>query len=140
MENRDFVTAKGLDDLFLVCGVFSSDDDLEVVEDICVGYDEQFNLVVLLEHADYEEPGRNCRTCAVVAKDGAFGLARRLGVGMADLPRRLGEWGCEGYEELVNPTLGETRGCFRHLLDFLAQSGCRYRLARTYGEDGYFCF
>lgn len=127
------------EDLFLTCYVFNSDEDYDVVEDISVGYDEAFNLIVLLEHTDYGEPANDCCTYAVVTKDEGFRLSQRLHIGMADLPHRFGTW-AEGYADLVNPTLGETRHCFSDLLANLTAAGCKFRLVRTRGASGYTCY
>lgn len=123
-------------DLFLTCYVFSSDDDYDVVEDISVGYDTSFNLIVLLEYTDYGNHANDCCTYAVVTKDESFKLSSRLNIGMTNLPHRIGTW-ADGYADLVNPTLGETRHCFADILTKLPAEVCKFRLVRTQGKSGY---
>jgi len=126
-------------DLFLLNGVFCSDDDADSAEDIYAGYDKELNLVVLLQHSDYVEPEYNCCAYAVVDKYEAYKLAKRLRVPMTRLPAAVSA-PAEGYAHLVNPTLRQTRSCFNDILTFIADYGCRLRLLRTYGADGYTCF
>lgn len=127
-------------DLFLTRHIFNSDDDSDVVEDICVGYDSSFNMVVLLEHTDYGDSTNDCCTYAEVTRDECYMLSRRLNVGMKDLPSHIGAWVDEDYAGLVNPTLGETRRCFADILASLTDEGCKFRLSRTHGKSGYTCY
>lgn len=126
-------------DLFLLHDIFNSDDDADVVNDICAGYDEDFNLIILMEHTDYVEPEYNCNVYAVVGKDEAFNLSKRLGVPMAQLIDAI-EDAVSGYDRLVNPTLKQTRDCFSDILRFVRDNGGRSKLHRTYGADGYTCY
>lgn len=128
------------DNLFLLRCIFNSDDDCAAVEDIYAGYDESLDLVVLLEHTDYDCPEYDCRTYAVVGKDEAFELAKRLGVPMTRLPDVIGDSSGEGYRYTVNPTLRQTQDRFKEILEYLVAEKCRFRLERTYGRYGYCCF
>lgn len=124
--------------LFLTYGAFCSDDDADVAEDIYAGYDEKLNLIVVLQHTDYVEPEYNCCAYAVIDKDEAYALAKRLSVPMTHLPEAV----CmpaEGYAHLVNPSLGQTRRCFNSILNYIIRLGGRLSLRRTYGADGYTC-
>lgn len=127
------------EDLFLLDEIFNSDDDAEVVEDIFAGYDETFNLIILLEHTSYDEPECNCCTYALVEKDEAFLLSKKLSVPMTHLVDVLKD-SVKSYRRLVNPTLRQTRDCFSDILRLVSHNGCRYTLHRTHGADGYKCY
>ncbi len=128
------------EDLFLLRYIFSSDDDGNPVEDIYVGYDEAFNLIVLIEHADYDFPEYNCCAYAVINKDEAFKLAKRLKASMTELPGIVSYSVDDEYYEIVNPSIRQTQECFRDILGCFANEKCIFRLVRTYGAYGYSCF
>jgi len=127
-------------DLFLLRYIFSSDDDGNPVEDIYVGYDGNFNLIVLIEHTDYDEPEYNCCAYAIIKKDDAFSLAERLKVSMSDLPDVVGDSVDDEYYEIINPSIRQTQECFHEILECFVDEKCRFRLVRTYGAYGYTCF
>lgn len=128
-----------LDDLFLTENIFNSDDDSEVVDDIYAGYDEAFNLVILMEYTNYDESEFNCCAYAVVGKEEAFKLAKEFCVPMTSLTEVI-KGAVKPYRRLVNPTLSQTRNCFSDILKFLTDNGCKLTLHRTYGADGYTCY
>lgn len=127
------------EDLFLLHCIFNSDDDADIVNDIYAGYDEDFNLIILMEHTDYDDPQYNCDAYAVVGKDEAYDLSKRLGVPMTRLIDVI-ENAVSDYDNFVNPTLRQTRDCFSDILQFVRDNGGRSRLYRTYGAYGYTCF
>lgn len=127
------------DDLFLTDCIYTSDEDADMVEDIFVGYDPMMNLNVVLEHSDYSEPQYNCFICAEINKDDAYELAKRLHVKMTQISEAF-RASIADYTHLVNPTLSQTRDCFKELLDFIADNNCRYKIHRTFGADNYTCF
>lgn len=127
-------------DLFLLRSIFSSDDDGNPVEDLFAGYDDQHNLIVLLEHIDYDEPENNCHAYAIVNKDEAFDLARRLKVPMTELPDLIGGSVDDEYFEIINPSPRQVRNCFKEILDNFTIEKCRFRLIRKAAASGYTCF
>ena len=128
------------DDLFLLRSIFNSDDDGNPIEEIWTGYDKSLNLIVLLEHTDYDYPEYNCATYAVINKEDAFSLARRLKVNMTDLPDIIADSIDSQYLEIINPSLRQTKECFAEILECFADERCRIRLVRTCGAYGYSCF
>lgn len=108
------------------------------MNDLSVGFGEDFSLVLIIEHTDYQAPERNCATWATVTKDDAAVLAQRLGVNLRELPERLSR-SVAGADDTVNATLGEVRDAFRVVLAQLERYRCRYRLFRRRGADGYAC-
>ncbi len=126
-------------ELFLSQYVFCSDDDCPVVEEIFVGYAESLDLIVLLEHTNYDKPENNCCTYAKIEKAVAFKLAKRLRASMTELPGIIND-SVAGYGDIVNPTIGQVRDCFRDILSRLSYEKCKFRLIRTYGSHGYRCF
>lgn len=127
------------DDLFLLQYIFSSDDDFNPVEDIYVGYDESFNLILLLEHTDHDFPLFNCHTYALIKKEDAFSLARKLSIPMTELPTVISNAPDDSYYEIINPTLNEVRDCFKDIIDCFTDEKCRFQIVRKYGKYGYHC-
>lgn len=115
------------DDLFLLEFIFSSDDDQPVVEDIYVGYDSYLNLVVMIEHTDYDYPHYNGCTYALIKKENAYKLAKRLRASMSELPCIIQE-SSDGYDDIINPNFQQTRDCFYDILRRLSYEHCKYRL------------
>lgn len=56
----------------------SSDEDQLVVEDLYVGFDAYMRLVVTIEHVDYEKTEYSCSVSAIVNKEDAFKLLKKL--------------------------------------------------------------
>lgn len=126
-------------DLFLLSYIFSSDDDGDCIEDIYAGYDDKFNLVVLIEHMDSNYPEHNCCAYAIINKDDSYLLAKQKKVAMTDLPSTISRSIADEYYDIANPSVKQTQRCFREILDCLDYDKCRYKLVRTRGADGYCC-
>lgn len=118
--------------------VMSSDEDQPIVEDLYVGFDKHMNLVVAIEHTNYEEPKFSCSVDAVVNKEDAFRLSRRLKVSMTHLPSVICE-SVEEYSEIVNADFDQVQGCFKEIIDRFIHEKCPYRIVRKYGEHGFIC-
>lgn len=125
-------------DLFLLDNIYNSDEDADIVEDIYMGYDQSMNLNIVLEHSDYSEPQYNCLVYAEINKDEAYELAKRLHVPMTHISDAI-KTSIGNYKHIVNPSLNQTRDCFKQILDFIADNNCRYRVHRTFGADNYTC-
>lgn len=131
--NKTFPTH---DSLVCLAGILSSHDDFSVVEDLYAGFDSSFNLIILCEHTDYDNPRNNCATWAQVSKDEAFQLSRKLNVPLAELPEYIGESMAEGEgEEFAMP--GDVRDRFKSVTDCLLAEGCHFRIHRRPASDGY---
>ena len=117
-------------DLFLCSYVFSSDDDGNPVADIYVGYDASLNLIIIFELTDYDFSEYNSSCRAVIDKHEAYWLSKRLEVSMSDLPRFISNSVDESYYEIINPSVRDTRECFRDLLDCFIVEGCHMRIFR----------
>ena len=127
------------EDLFLLSYIFSSDDDGDCLEDIYAGYDDKFNLVILIEHMDSNYPEHNCCAYAIINKDDAFLLAKQLKVGMTDLPAAISKSIGDDYYDLVNPSVNQTQRCFREIIEYLGYEKCKFKLIRELGIGGYYC-
>lgn len=127
-------------DLILCTYIFSSDDDGNPVQDIYTGFDENFNLIILLEHADYDSPEYNCHTCAIINKHQAYRLARRLQAPMIQLPSLVSECIDDTYYKITNPSIRDTRECFTDILASLAEEKCNFRIIRHPSPAGYTCY
>lgn len=119
------------EDLSLSRCVFSSHDDFNPVCSIYVGYDDGRNLILLLEHTDYDAREFGYAEYAVINKDEGFKLAKRVGVAMRDLPDYLSGLPDDYYFELSTPFPGDVRDCFADMLDCLLALKCRFRTKRV---------
>ena len=118
--------------LHTTCYIMHSDDDQTIVEDLTVGYDKVHNMIVLIEHTDYEMPWLNNVTYAVVNKHETFRLARRLKISMADVPGHIGDL-MSDYDSIVNAGLSDVRCCFKDITEFLLDEGCHFRIVHERG-------
>lgn len=126
------------EDLVVPYWVMCSDEDQMVVQDVTIGYDETFNLIILIERSDYEDHDNDCATWAVIDKNDAAELSRRLNVPMRELPKAMGQ-SMSNYSDIVNATLSQTKNCFHSILDCLTSYKCRYRIVRQPSADGFSC-
>ncbi len=118
--------------------IMSSDEDQPVVEDLYVGFDEEMRLVVTIEHVDYEESEYSCSVSAVVNKEDAFNLSKRLNVSMKQLPDAISK-SMEEYTEIVNADFHQVQACFKEITNRFMDKKCPYRIVRKYGKEGYIC-
>lgn len=128
------------EDLILPRYVYSSHDDYNPVESIYAGFDEKFNLIVIMEHTDYEAQEYNCASYAVIDKEDAYRLAQRLDVTLMQLPDMVAASVNNEFFEIDNPRLRDVEECFKEILECLVDEKCRFQLRRTYGKGHYSCF
>lgn len=114
----------------------NSDDDCPIVEDLFVGYDKAFNLIIMVAHTDYCEPQYNCTTCAIINKDEAAKLAKRLQISMKQLPGFIRD-SMDEYRDIVNATFSQVRDCFKEIIECLIDEKCRFRIERHTGRHGF---
>lgn len=127
-----------LQNLWTFCHIMSSDEDQPVVEDLYVGFDEDMCLVATIEHINYDNPEYSCSVSAIVGKDDAFTLSKRIKVSMKQLPDAISEF-TEEYTEIVNADFKQVQECFKTIIDWFIDKNCPYRIARKYGKDGFIC-
>lgn len=118
--------------------IMSSDEDQPIVEDLHVGFDTHMNLIVTIEHTNYEEPEYSCSVVAVINKENAFELSRKLKVSMVHLPSVICE-SMEEYAEIVNADFQQVQECFKEITDCFISEKCPYRIVRKYGKHGFIC-
>lgn len=116
----------------------SSDEDQLVIEDLYVGFDIYMRLVVTIEHIDYEEPEYSCSVSAVVNKEDAFRLSKKLKVSMIHLLDVICE-SMEEYTEIVNADFQQVQECFKEIIDCFICEKCPYRIVRKYDKHGFIC-
>ncbi|MFS2411204.1 hypothetical protein AAH145_09750 [Bacteroides thetaiotaomicron] len=127
-----------LQNLWKCYHIMSSDEDQPVVEDLYVGFDTYMHLVVTIEHIDYEKPEYSCSVSAIVNKEDAFNLSKKLKVPMMHLLDVISE-SMEEYTEIVNADFGQVQECFKEITDCFASEKCPYRIVRKYGKHGFIC-
>lgn len=122
----------------LICRsyIFNSHEDFSVVEDLYAGFDNDLNLIILCEYTDYDNPDYNCATCAVVNKEEAFRLAKRLKVSLCELPAEISDSMSE-WNEIVCPIPKDVRDCFKEITECLIDEGCHFRIKRKPSPNGY---
>lgn len=123
-------------DLICCSYIFNSHEDFSVVEDLYAGFDNDFNLIILCEHTDYDAPDYNCAICAIVKKEEAYRLAKRLKVSLCELPMEISNSMSE-WNEIACPMPRDVRDCFKEITECLLEEGCRFKIERTYGKEGY---
>lgn len=123
------------DTLILSQWIMSTDDDQPIVDDLVVGYDDKLNLVVRLISTDYEEKDGRSSVSAIVSKDEAYKLAKRLSLKMTELPARIAE--CfEDYGEIVNSSFRDASRCFAEIVDAFVDEKCRYTIRHERDKYG----
>ena len=127
-----------LQSIWTSCGIMSSDEDQSIVEDLYVGFDVDMCLVVAIEHIDYEDPEYSCSVYAVVNKEDAFTLSKKLNVRMADLPDAISK-SMEGYAEIVNADFRQVQECFKEVINGFISENCPYKVVRNFGKNGFIC-
>lgn len=127
-----------LQNLWKCYHIMSSDEDQPVVEDLYVGFDTYMHLVVTIEHIDYEKPEYSCSISAIVNKEDAFNLSKKLKVPMIHLLDVISE-SMEEYTEIVNADFGQVQECFKEITDCFISEKCLYRIVRKYGKHGFIC-
>lgn len=111
----------------------SSDEDQPVVESLYVGFDADMRLVITIEHVDYDEPEDSCSVSAVIDKEGAFELSKKLSVSMSQLLDVIKESMVE-YTKIPNADFRQVQECFKDITDCLVNEKCPYRIERKYGN------
>lgn len=127
-----------LQNLWKYYHIMSSDEDQLVVEDLYVGFDAYMRLIVTIEHVDYEEPEYSCSVSAVVNKEDAFQLSKKLKVPMAHLLDVISE-SVEEYAEIVNADFRQVQECFKEITNCFIGEKCPYKIVRKYGKHGFIC-
>lgn len=115
------------DELLRLECIFSSHEDFSVMESLYAGFDRDLNLLVLCRHEDDDHPENNRTTCAVVDKDEAYALSKKLGVAMRDLPETLADI-MKDYRRIPCPMPSDVRRCFKDLTEVLLDEGCKMKV------------
>lgn len=107
--------------------VAESDEDMEIGASVVAGIDRYGNLVVGMDFIDYEDHGRDYEQHAIVERELAEAMARRLGTRMERLPRLLADR-CGDDSRILVPS--QVEAVFQQTLEFMLDYGARYRLRR----------
>ncbi len=127
------------DDLIRGICVFNSHEDFSVYEAIYVGYDDSLNLVIMCEHTNCDEPDFDCATYAILSKQEAARLAKRLKVTLLNLPLEIAKSMSE-WDEMVCPLPSDVRSCFKEITECLIDEGCHFRMHRKPANNGYITY
>lgn len=118
------------DDLIRCVCVFNSHEDFSIYEAIYAGFDAEFNLIVVSEYSDSDEPQYNRASYAIVNKHEARKLARRLRVEPLALPGAIAD-AMSAWEDIVCPLPSDVRDCFKDITECLLDEGCRLRIVHA---------
>ena len=118
--------------------IMSSDEGQPVVQDLIVGFDTTFNLVISIIHTDYDDKRKNCSTSVVLQYNESMRLARRLKVHHYQLPQHIAECMSE-WKELTNPSFKDVQDCFEEMIECILNEGCKFRIQRIFNRRGWAC-
>ena len=118
--------------------IISSDEDQPVVQDLVIGFDTKFNLIISITHTDYDNERKNCSTSVVLLHNESMRLARRLKVHHYQLPQYIAECMSE-WKELTNPSLKDVQDCFDEMIECILNEGCKFRIRRIFDRRGRAC-
>lgn len=120
------------------CFIMGSDDDQPMIMELYAGFNFRNELTISINFTDYEDPRYNCSTYAIVNTEDARTMAHRHNVRFCNLPLFIAEC-MEDWGKIVNPTLSQVKDCFKEITECLLDEGCRFRIERTHGPNGYIC-
>jgi len=118
--------------------IMCSDEDQPIVQDLIVGFDTKFNLVISIIHTDYGDGRKNCFTSVVLLHSESMRLARRLKVHHYQLPQHIAECMSE-WSEVANPSLKDVQDCFGEIIECILNEGCKFRIRRYFDRRGKVC-
>lgn len=120
--------------------VMCSDEDQPVYNEVLVGINKKLHLIVSIEHINYDDPRNNCSTWAELSTYETLRLARRLKVKPLNLPDFISECMAEDWAYIVNPSLQDTRECFKEITECLLDEGCHFRIKRIADDMNGVCY
>lgn len=106
--------------------LMETDPDLPVVATVIIGFDDNGRLVLKHESIDYEAPSESFAQYAVIEKQAAYTMARKLNVALTQLPAFV----CRKFsvQPFCRAVPSEARALFKEILDFYIYNGIRYQL------------
>ena len=107
--------------------IAESDNDMEIVSSLSVGFDLFGNLVVEMDYADGSDSRYDYRLDAIVDKDELVLLSRELESFNKSLPLAISDRFGKGWK-LLTPS--DIDGVFSDILDFILDCGAHYKLKR----------
>ncbi len=107
--------------------VAESDEDMDMGASVVAGIDRYGNLVVGMDFFDLDDHGRDYELHAIVEREPAEAMARRLGTRMERLPQLLADR-CGDRSRMLD--ISEVEAVFQQTLEFMLDCGVRYRLRR----------
>lgn len=106
--------------------LIETDEDLPIVATVIIGFDDKGCLVLEYKFVNYDVPLESRTKYAVIEKQEAYTLAKRVNVSLTQLPA------CIGKKYSVQPFCqavpSEAPALFKEILDFFVFHGVRYQL------------
>lgn len=117
--------------------VLCTHEDFDLIDDVEVGFNEKFELVVRLSRTFYgwlaeDMEDTICYIEAYASFDEAYRLARHLDVSMKDLHRTVAANVDPSYGKKAFVTHDDTWNAFSEIIDFISRNNCRYGIRYKY--------
>jgi hypothetical protein len=109
-------------DLILECCIASIHYDFSYTHKVVFGFDTMHRLIVMQEYGFDDKPELNHCVVATVSADEAFRMARRLKIGMTELP----EWISAHYDFCESFYDEEIEEIFQDVLNLLLENNVHY--------------
>ena len=103
-----------------------TDEDLPIVATVIIGFDDNGCLVLEHKIMDYDVPEESRTKYAVVEKQEAYVLAKKVKVSLMQLPAYV--FKKYAVQPFCQAVPSEARTLFKAILDFFAFYGVKYRL------------
>lgn len=102
-----------------------SHEDYEPYASVLVEFDYQKNFNVVLEYSYSEDASLNHKTTAVIHKDNAYALAKRLKINLLELPDYFAK---KFDRDSFFNDVSDVEALFAEVIDFLLDEGITYRI------------
>lgn len=106
--------------------LIETDEDLPILAVVFVGFNDNGCLVLKYEFVNYEVPSESYTKYAVVEKEDAYTLAKKVNVSLIQLPAYIFER--YGVRPLCQAVNSEALALFKEILGFFVFYGIKYQL------------
>ena len=123
--------------------VLCTHEDFDAIEDVEVGFNEKFELVMRLSLTLYGWAGEHfddprCHIEAYLSRDESYRLSKRLKVPLAKLHGVVADAVDPELAKEIFPSQDDTWAAFRQMTDFVLRHGARYKIRYKDGHSNLF--
>ncbi len=106
--------------------ILETDGDMPIVASVITGFDDNGCLVIKYECVDYEHHSKTQSRCAVIEKQDAYTLAKKLKVSLTELPAYISsEYSIPASCQAVP---SKAFDLFKEILDFIISYRINYKI------------